>query len=137
MKLEISKETLHESGNSTTNSISHQIISYFSEQIQNGKDYFHETQTFKLTAYGMEFSLDRVDGSYESSLPLLISKIMFHKGYYEDVLSSMLEDNAAMQSAALARGDRVTYLELSEESMGSDFLRAWDLWKRRVSMGGP
>jgi HCOMODA/2-hydroxy-3-carboxy-muconic semialdehyde decarboxylase len=51
--------------------------------------------------------------------------------------SITLEDNAAMQSAALARGDRVTYLELSEESMGSDFLRAWDLWKRRVSMGGP
>ena len=51
--------------------------------------------------------------------------------------SITLEDNAAMQSDALARGDRVTYLELSEESMGSDFLRAWDLWKRRVSVGEP
>ena len=51
--------------------------------------------------------------------------------------SITLEANAAMQSDALARGDRVPYLELSEESMGSDFLRAWDLWKRRVSVGEP
>jgi hypothetical protein len=97
MKLEISKEALHEFGTNTTNSISHQIISYLSEQIRNSKDYFHETQTFKLMAYNMEFNLDRVDGSYQNSLPLLISKIMYHKGYYEDVLSSMLEDSAAIE----------------------------------------
>ena len=97
MKLEISKEALHEFGTNTTNSISHQIISYLSEQIRNSKDYFHETQTFKLMAYNMEFNLDRVDGSYQNSLPLLNSKIMSHKGYYEDVLSSMLEDSAAIE----------------------------------------
>jgi len=97
LKLEISKEALHEFGTNTTNSISHQIISYLSEQIRNSKDYFHETQTFKLMAYNMEFNLDRVDGSYQNSLPLLISKIMYHKGYYEDVLSSMLEDSAAIE----------------------------------------
>jgi hypothetical protein len=97
VKLEISKEALHEFGTNTTNSISHQIISYLSEQIRNSKDYFHETQTFKLMAYNMEFNLDRVDGSYQNSLPLLISKIMYHKGYYEDVLSSMLEDSAAIE----------------------------------------
>ena len=58
-----------------------------------------------------------------SSLPMVVGR------------SITLEDNAAMQSAALARGDRITYLELADESRGSDFLRAWDLWKRRVSMG--
>ena len=51
--------------------------------------------------------------------------------------SITLELNAQMQSAALARGDRITYLELAEESAGSDFLRAWDLWKHRVTTPGP
>lgn len=51
--------------------------------------------------------------------------------------SITLELNAQMQSAALARGDRITYLELAEESAGSDFLRAWELWKHRVTAAGP
>ena len=59
-----------------------------------------------------------------SSLPMVVGR------------SITLEDNAEMQSAALARGDRVTYLEFAEESMGSDFLRAWDLWKRRLTPAG-
>jgi len=50
--------------------------------------------------------------------------------------SITLEQNAEMQNQALARGDEVTYLELAEESMGSDFLRAWDLWKRQISTDG-
>ena len=56
-----------------------------------------------------------------SSLPMVVGR------------SITLEDNAEMQNQALARGDEVTYLELAEESMGSDFLRAWDLWKRQLS----
>lgn len=59
-----------------------------------------------------------------ASLPMVVGR------------SITLELNAEMQSSALARGDEITYLELAEESMGSDFLRAWDLWKRRVSMAG-
>ncbi len=59
-----------------------------------------------------------------SSLPMVVGR------------SITLEDNAEMQSAALARGDRITYLEFAEESMGSDFLRAWDLWKRRLTPTG-
>jgi len=47
--------------------------------------------------------------------------------------SITLEDNAEMQSAVLARGDQITYLEFDRESPGSDFLRAWDLWKRQVA----
>jgi ribulose-5-phosphate 4-epimerase/fuculose-1-phosphate aldolase len=48
--------------------------------------------------------------------------------------SIALEQNAEIQSAALARGDAVTYLEFEEEAPGSDFLRAWDLWKRQIGM---
>ena len=48
--------------------------------------------------------------------------------------SIALEQNAEIQSAALARGDDVTYLEFEEEAPGSDFLRAWDLWKRQLGM---
>ena len=48
--------------------------------------------------------------------------------------SIALEQNAEIQSAALARGDEVTYLEFDQEAPGSDFLRAWDLWKRQLGM---
>ncbi len=57
-----------------------------------------------------------------STLPLLVG------------WSIALEQNAEIQSAALARGDDVTYLEFEEEAPGSDFLRAWDLWKRQLGM---
>ncbi len=46
--------------------------------------------------------------------------------------SITLEDNAQMQSEALARGDEIVYLEQDEETLGSSFERAWDLWKRRL-----
>jgi len=46
--------------------------------------------------------------------------------------SITLEENAEMQSAALARGDEITYLEFDQEAPGSDFLRAWDLWKHQL-----
>ena len=57
-----------------------------------------------------------------STLPLLVG------------WSIALEQNAEIQSAALARGDEVTYLEFEEEAPGSDFLRAWDLWKRQLGL---
>jgi len=44
----------------------------------------------------------------------------------------MLEQNAQMQSDALARGDTVTYLDLSGDTMRSNFLRGWNLWKRQI-----
>jgi HCOMODA/2-hydroxy-3-carboxy-muconic semialdehyde decarboxylase len=47
--------------------------------------------------------------------------------------SITLEQNAEMQGAALARGDEITYLEFEKETPGSDFLRAWDLWKQQLS----
>ena len=50
--------------------------------------------------------------------------------------SIALEENAEMQSQALARGDEVTYLELDEEPLGFTFDRSWDLWKRQVSVAG-
>ncbi len=50
--------------------------------------------------------------------------------------SITLEQNAEMQSQALARGDEVTYLELEKETLGSTFDRAWDLWKRQLSSEG-
>lgn len=56
-----------------------------------------------------------------STLPMVVGR------------SITLEENAQMQSAALARGDDITYLEFDKETMGSDFLRAWDLWKRQVA----
>jgi HCOMODA/2-hydroxy-3-carboxy-muconic semialdehyde decarboxylase len=57
-----------------------------------------------------------------STLPLLVG------------WSIALEQNAEIQSAALARGDEITYLEFDQEAPGSDFLRAWDLWKRQLGM---
>jgi ribulose-5-phosphate 4-epimerase/fuculose-1-phosphate aldolase len=46
-----------------------------------------------------------------------------------------LEKNARIQSDLLARGDQITYLELDEEPRGGGGGgRAWDLWKRQVSM---
>lgn len=59
-----------------------------------------------------------------SSLPMVVGR------------SITVEDNAEMQNQALARGDEIIYLELAEEAMGSDFLRAWDLWKRQLSDAG-
>ena len=47
--------------------------------------------------------------------------------------SITLEENAEMQSQALARGDEIAYLELSEEPEGFNFDRSWDLWKRQLS----
>jgi HCOMODA/2-hydroxy-3-carboxy-muconic semialdehyde decarboxylase len=47
--------------------------------------------------------------------------------------SIALEENAEMQNLALARGDEVTYLEQDEESEGSSFDRAWDLWVTRLA----
>jgi len=46
--------------------------------------------------------------------------------------SITLELNAEMQSQALARGDEIVYLEQDEESPGSSFDRAWDLWLRQL-----
>jgi ribulose-5-phosphate 4-epimerase/fuculose-1-phosphate aldolase len=46
--------------------------------------------------------------------------------------SITLELNAEMQSDALSRGDDIIYLEQDEETIGSTFLRSWDLWKLRV-----
>lgn len=46
--------------------------------------------------------------------------------------SIMLEQNAEMQNAALARGDDVTYLELTGDTADGDFLRGWDLWKWQI-----
>jgi hypothetical protein len=82
--------------NNLTESISHEIIIYLNDLMLESNARFHETQTFRITAYGMEFELDRVEGSYEGSLPLLVSKMMFKKGFYEDVLSSMIESNDAV-----------------------------------------
>ena len=48
--------------------------------------------------------------------------------------SITLEENAEMQSAALARGDEIVYLELSEEPEGFNFDRSWALWKRQLSI---
>ena len=50
--------------------------------------------------------------------------------------SITLEENAEMQSQALARGGEITYLELDEEPLGFTFDRPWVLWKRQVSIGG-
>jgi len=50
--------------------------------------------------------------------------------------SITLEENAEMQSQALARGDEITYLELDEEPLGFTFDRPWDLWKQQVSTEG-
>lgn len=47
--------------------------------------------------------------------------------------SITLEENAEMQSQALARGDEISYLELAEEPEGFNFDRSWDLWKRQLS----
>ncbi len=55
-----------------------------------------------------------------SSLPMSVGR------------SIMLEQNAQMQSDALARGDTVTYLELSGVNADGEFLRGWDLWKRQL-----
>ena len=55
-----------------------------------------------------------------SSLPMVVGR------------SITLEVNAEMQNQALARGDEIIYLEQDEESLGSSFERAWDLWKRRL-----
>lgn len=55
-----------------------------------------------------------------STLPMVVGR------------SITLEQNAEMQSAALARGDEITYLEFEKETMGSDFLRAWNLWKLQI-----
>lgn len=46
--------------------------------------------------------------------------------------SITLELNAEIQSQALARGDEIAYLEQDEESPGSSFDRAWDLWLRQL-----
>ncbi len=46
--------------------------------------------------------------------------------------SITLETNAEIQSQALARGDEIVYLEQDEESPGSSFDRAWDLWLRQL-----
>ena len=59
-----------------------------------------------------------------SALPMVVGR------------SITLEQNAEMQSQALARGDEITYLELEEETLGSTFDRAWDLWKRQLSSEG-
>ena len=59
-----------------------------------------------------------------SALPMVVGR------------SITLEQNAEMQTEALARGDEVTYLELEEETLGSTFDRAWDLWKRQLSSEG-
>ena len=79
-----------------TKSISHKITICLKDLMLESNERFHETQTFRITAFGMEFYLDRVEGSYEGSLPLLVSKMMFKKGFYEDVLSSMIENNNAV-----------------------------------------
>ncbi len=50
--------------------------------------------------------------------------------------SITLEQNAQIQSQALSRGDEITYLELVQETLGSTFDRAWDLWKQQVSTEG-
>ena len=50
--------------------------------------------------------------------------------------SITFEQNAEMQSQALARGDEVTYLVLEKETLGSTFDRAWDLLKRQLSSEG-
>lgn len=60
-----------------------------------------------------------------SSLPMVVGR------------SIMLEQNAQMQNAALARGDTVTYLELTgdkADTADGDYLRGWDLWKRQVAL---
>lgn len=46
--------------------------------------------------------------------------------------SIALEENAQMQSEALARGDEVIYLELDEEPLGFTFDRSWNLWKQQI-----
>ena len=48
--------------------------------------------------------------------------------------SITLEQNAQMQSEALARGGDIVYLEFESEVPGSDFERAWDLWKQQLEM---
>lgn len=57
-----------------------------------------------------------------STLPMVVGR------------SITLEQNAQMQSDALARGSEIVYLEFEGETPGSDFERAWDLWKRQVEM---
>lgn len=57
-----------------------------------------------------------------STLPMVVGR------------SITLEQNAQMQSDALARGSEIVYLEFERETPGSDFERAWDLWKRQVEM---
>jgi len=56
-----------------------------------------------------------------NSLPMVVGR------------SIALEENAEMQSQALSRGDVVIYLEQNEETIGSSFDRAWDVWKRRLN----
>ncbi len=54
--------------------------------------------------------------------------------------SVSLEKNARILNDLLARGERITYLELDQRPASQDGsgtgpgLRAWDLWKRQVSM---
>lgn len=55
-----------------------------------------------------------------STLPMVVAR------------SITLELNAEIQSQALARGDEIVYLEQDEESPGSSFDRAWDLWLRQL-----
>ncbi len=56
-----------------------------------------------------------------NSLPMVVGR------------SITLEENAEMQNQALSRGDVVIYLEQNEETIGSSFDRAWDVWKRRLN----
>ena len=46
--------------------------------------------------------------------------------------SIMLEQNAQMLNATLARGDKVTYLELTGDTSDTSFLRGWELWKQQL-----
>jgi ribulose-5-phosphate 4-epimerase/fuculose-1-phosphate aldolase len=53
--------------------------------------------------------------------------------------SVSLEKNAQILSTLLARGDKITYLELDESSQdqggsGPGGGRAWELWKKQVSV---
>ena len=84
--------------NNAIDDISNKIKTFLSKKIQSSKENFNDSQNFNLTEYDMEFNLERVDGSYESSLPLLISKIMFHEGYYAEVLDSILENDSANEA---------------------------------------
>lgn len=64
------------------------VIKVIDNLIDTSKDDFKLTKSYKVR-YGEgaeKFYLDKVDGTYESSLWLLIHKIMFSEGLYQQFL---------------------------------------------------